>query len=253
MAKTELESIELQRLASDVPALQSLAELSKKIELIGTLLVGDVDAVCSRSIEVKTAADAEQLAAAIREARDVIDLVEEKYGPIKGFAHQVHKVICAKEKEHLTRIDTWINGIPRQGIKGASHSIAAWDLEERRKREEQQRAAQALLDKEHQKQIEKEARAAEKKGEPALAEQIREQGAQQGPVAFVPPVETPAGTSIATKYDFEIINPDQVPRQYCAPDEGKIRKFVNLMGKDAVNAIAGVRVFPLDPKATVRR
>ena len=103
------------------------------------------------------------------------------------------------------------------------------------------------------KEVEKSAKKLEKQGEPALAQQVREQGSFQTPVAYIPPAPKLKGTSIAKEYDFEITDPDAVPRMYCCPDEAKIKKQVKLLGKDAVNAIAGVRVFPLDPKATVRR
>jgi uncharacterized membrane protein YqiK len=42
-------------------------------------------------------------------------------------------------------------------------------------------------------------------------------------------------------YDFEIEDPNKVPRAYCSPDEGKIRAAIN--GDTPVRRISGVRIF----------
>ena len=51
--------------------------------------------------------------------------------------------------------------------------------------------------------------------------------------------ETGATASIRTQWVGEIEDPDQVPREYCIPDEKKIRQAV----KDGIREIAGVRIF----------
>jgi len=53
-----------------------------------------------------------------------------------------------------------------------------------------------------------------------------------------------------TEWDFEIVNPGLVPRDYCIPDEKRIRQFAKLMKDKA--AMPGVRFFE-KPKVQVRR
>jgi len=53
-----------------------------------------------------------------------------------------------------------------------------------------------------------------------------------------------------TVWDFEISNADLVPREYCVPDEKRIRQYVKLMQGKAV--MPGVRFFEKD-KVSVRR
>jgi hypothetical protein len=240
---------ELQRLASNVPVLQSLAELSAVIEKIEAGVLAEVDAACARPLKIESAADAEMMAAAVREARDVMDLVKDRHGAVKKFAHQLHKFITTQEGRLLDRVNFWMNG--DRNTKGANQLIAAWDLEQQRIREKAQREAQAALDKQHAQDIERTAKQLEKKGEPAQAEQVRQSKAYTRPMAYVPPTAKLEGTSIVQEYDFEIINADAVPRHFCVPDESKIKKQIKVLGKDTV--IAGVRIFPLDPKANVRR
>jgi hypothetical protein len=42
-------------------------------------------------------------------------------------------------------------------------------------------------------------------------------------LAAIPDVPVTAGTSIATKRVLVVVDPDQVPREYCSPDPGKLR------------------------------
>lgn len=247
MSKKEEPGQELQRLAGNVPVLQSLAELTAIIQRIETGVIREVDAVCERPLIIESDEDLEMMAAAVREARDVIDLVEERHGPIKKFADRLHKVITGQEGRLIGRLKLWIDG--DRNTKGASQVIAAYQLEQQRKKEQAQRDAQALLDKEHDRSVAKQVKQLERAGEPALAQQVLQQKEFTRPVASAAPAASVA--PVKQEYDYEITNADLVPRVYCCPDEPKIKKQVKLMGKDT--QIAGVRVFPLDPKASVRR
>lgn len=51
------------------------------------------------------------------------------------------------------------------------------------------------------------------------------------------------GVSIRTMFDFEIVNPDAVDRQFCSPDPAKIRAHIDNGG---LMAIPGVRFFKKD-------
>lgn len=48
-----------------------------------------------------------------------------------------------------------------------------------------------------------------------------------------------ATTGISMRADYEVVSDDDVPREYCSPDIGKLRRAVN----DGVKEIKGVRIF----------
>lgn len=48
-----------------------------------------------------------------------------------------------------------------------------------------------------------------------------------------------ATTGISMRADYEVVSDDDVPREYCSPDRGKLRRAVN----DGVKEIKGVRIF----------
>lgn len=242
---------ELEAIALRVPLEQSLAELTAVIVRVKDGLDHEVAVCIARPLVITSDAECESLAEAVRDARNVMEHIKDRHAAVKKFADQLHKVICSQEKALLEQVVLWTSGDRAQ--PGANQAIAAWIEKQRVKRQQEQAEAQRLLDAQHQKETEKTAKKLERQGEPALAEQVRQQAPYQRPVAYVPPVSVPRGTTVKPKYDFEITDVEAVPRQYCKPDETKIRRQVNLLGKDAVNSIAGVRVFPLNPAAQVRR
>jgi hypothetical protein len=88
-----------------------------------------------------------------------------------------------------------------------------------------------------------EARAAttEAKAE-AKTEQLQERAATVASTVVAATVTTKGtGVSMRTVWKFEITNPAAVPREYCMPDEIKIRKIVSALQADA--SIAGVRIY----------
>lgn len=84
-----------------------------------------------------------------------------------------------------------------------------------------------------------------------LQEKLKAEAAQAGieppPVMPVPAprpdsitrTESGASASIRTAWTAEITDPDQVPREYCSPDEKKIAASV----KSGIRAISGCRIF----------
>lgn len=247
------EEQELQGLAQAVPLERSLQELTEKIVSIKDGLDQEVAGVIARPLSITSDKDCELMTEFIREARDTIDHIKQRHGPVKKFAFQLHRVITGQENALIAPVQKWIDGDGGRLGRGASQFIAAWIQQQKEKREAEQREAQRQLDAQHAKDVEKTAKRLEKEGNAPLADQVRQQGPFHRPVAYVPPVSIPAKTTVKQTFDFEIVNDDEVPRLYCKPDESKIRKQVNLLGKDAVGAIAGVRVFPVDPSAKVRR
>jgi hypothetical protein len=97
-------------------------------------------------------------------------------------------------------------------------------------------------------------RAAERQFEHQLAK--GETPAVPVPVArkvegIAPTADTGQAKNIwGTEWDIEIVKPDLVPREFCMPDEKRIREFAKLYKEKAI--MAGVRFFE-KPKVQVRR
>ncbi len=183
---------------------------------------------------------------------------------------------------------SWVNGKYREKnelLKRAEGHLLKIIGVFRQKKEEERRKEQARQDEIARKAFEKkqaeeeaarkreaEARAAEeeakRKGDEEAAEKARQEAQKAAaeaekkanviPVPVAPVVETVEKTSDTgeakniwgTEWDFEIVHADQVPREYCIPDEKRIRQFAKLMKDKA--AMAGVRFFE-KPKVQVRR
>lgn len=117
-----------------------------------------------------------------------------------------------------------------------------WEQNEKRRKEAEQAeaAARKLAEDERLNQAE----AAERSGDKAAAEALLD--APIVPVAAAP-VTTPEapkvkGTSYREDWDFQITNPNILPRQYLKPDLEAIRKVVKALGRNA--NIAGVMPIP---------
>lgn len=105
----------------------------------------------------------------------------------------------------------------------------------------------AGLQRQEQKELERQAKVAERQGDTETAEQLRIESKAVplptiAPVAAVPQQE---GFYVKERWDFEVIDPIKVPREFCCPDETAIRKVVQAMG--GTITIPGVRIW-LDRK-----
>jgi hypothetical protein len=117
----------------------------------------------------------------------------------------------------------------------------SWKAIEEKKREEAAAKVAEALRKKQQQELGKMARAAEKKGDTEQAEVLREQAAEM-PLPFI---DTGAqiiqeGFYVKERWVFEVTDPDKVPREFCSPDDKKIRAHVDAYGPTAT--IAGVQI-----------
>lgn len=124
-------------------------------------------------------------------------------------------------------------------------TMANFQMEELRRRqtEERQRKAAELLRLEKEKEV-LEAQAVESNNEKLLDKAIQVEQHQEKLLSqdirnsFTVKSES-ASTGLKMIKDYEILSEDEVPREYCSPDRGKLRAAVNRGVKD----IKGVRVF----------
>lgn len=173
------------------------------------------------------------------------------FAPMKEAAFRTHREICAREAEALKPLQE----AERMLTSGITSYRA---VEERRRREEQERidkaqreAAQADADKRAKEIAEERARAHEARGNQQAAAQVRANPAPVAPAYVAPAVvqkDVPQveGLSFASDWDFAIDDPTQVPlsHEYYTLDEKKIRSKVKLMKQHC--QIPGVRVFAVE-------
>lgn len=119
-------------------------------------------------------------------------------------------------------------------------AIVAYDEEQDRIRREAQRRADEEARKERER-LEKQAAKAAAAGKDEKAADLELRAATV--VAPVVAAETPKveGVSRRLVVKFDITDPAAVPRNYCTPDEKKIRKIVDAMNGDI--EIPGVRIW----------
>ena len=117
----------------------------------------------------------------------------------------------------------------------------------RQRQERIQQAAKdklaAGLQKQEQRELEKQAKAAERQGDAETASQLRiEAKAVPLPaIAPAPAVPPQQGFYVKERWLHEVTDPDLVPRDLCTPDDSLIRKRVESMSGQVV--IPGVRIW----------
>jgi hypothetical protein len=196
--------------------------------------------------------------------KDAIKKIKDFFGPRKAKAHELWKMECDEEKAELAKVEPVVSEL--------SSSIAEWRAAEERKRREAEMArlkieferrqleAEALrrAQEAEQKAREAEARAALERDEAArrLAK-VEAEKAQAEADAIIetaareeieaPPVpavmEKPQTDGLAMRevWEFEVSDPELIPRKYMCVDYVKLGKVVRAL-KDQAN-IPGVRVY----------
>lgn len=205
----------------------------------------------AKQLQITTAAAYGQAGQELVRLASEIRRREAFFAPMKEAAYRTHKEICAREAEALRPL--------KEAERALSTGITRYREEEERRRRaeqdridaEQRRRAQEEADRRAQQLAEERAKMLEARGEEEKAAEVRMNPAPVAP-AYVPPavvqkeVPTVEGLSFAKDWDFEIVEPAQVPlsHDYYTLDEKKIRARVKQMKQHC--QIPGVRVFPIE-------
>ncbi len=193
-----------------------------------------------RVVDAATYVDAADLWKAIRALRvKVADTFDKS---IKS-AHELHKGLVAKKKEHDGPLDA--------AERAVKQAMSDYDQEQERIRREEQRRLQEIARKEEEERLLMEAIAAEEEAKKngltkeeakAEAEQIISQPVYVAPV--VVPKATPklqGGPVYRTIWKARVVNESIIPRQYMVPDMVKINGVARAL-KNQAN-IPGVEVY----------
>ena len=199
-----------------------------------------------------------------QEAADIINKmstfrknVKAFFKPVVDHAHKAWKVALGQQAVLVDPVEA-AEKIMRQ--KSGDY----FQEQERIRREEEnriRREAEKKAKREREEEVKKERERAEKEAAEAKTKKEKEaierkakqeiEATLAAPIIFSVPttnVKKVQGLSARKGYDFEIVDAKKIPRLYMKIDETKIRKYVKMMGKDAV--IDGVRVFEKTTVAT---
>lgn len=169
----------------------------------------------------------------VQRIKRLIGKIEEHHAPMKKKSDDLHKTICAQEKA-LTK--------PLQEAERAGkRKMEAWDAEQKRVREAAAAKLRAEAEAAEARERAKAAKKAEKAGDVEKAAAIRE-APSEVPV-FVVEAPKVAGVDHREEWgEYEILDPEKIPRAYLCPDHVKMKKHGQVMKQDAV--IPGVRFYP---------
>lgn len=213
----------------------------------------------ANTLVVTTQPEFEAATAFMQEGKRLADAISGVFDPVVKAAHAAHKAATAARKEFLLPVETAMDCVRKQ-----MNGFLDREREEaRRLAAEQQRIARETAEKaalEAAMAREAEAHlaaaekaAAEKAGneEAARAAAAREAEARAAaeaavenvavPIVTVAPVQKTEGVAVREVWDFEILSPNAIPREYLMVDEKKILAVVRAMKSET--KIPGVRAF----------
>jgi hypothetical protein len=119
--------------------------------------------------------------------------------------------------------------------------LSAWDDLQETLRKKEQEKADAEATKQRAR-LEQRADKAAASGKAEKAELLHQEATMIVPTVIAADTRKVSGLTQRQAWDFDIVNPKAVPREYCTPDVAMIRRQVNATGGDT--KIPGVRVTP---------
>lgn len=172
--------------------------------------------------------------AIVQEIDRAYAVIESQFEPFVSGLYRLHRLAIKMRDGFLDPLDAAKQRL--LAIRGAYRD------EQERLKAKADAAAAELLRKQQQKDLEKQAKAAEKSGQPEVAAALREEKAQ-APLLFfnsAPAVPKQEGEVLTERWVFEIVDPALVEREYCSPDPKLIRPVVERLGPQA--NISGIAV-----------
>ena len=158
--------------------------------------------------------------------------IERAFAEPKKLAFNAHRAISKLENDLLA--------YPAEAERLYKGAIARYQSEQMRIRREEQARIEADLRKREEDRRLTEAISLSESGQQAAAEHLLEQPI----LAPVVEIAAPSAPGVSTRrgFEFRIVDPAAIKREYLMPDETKIRKMVNALGPDAAALVGGIEV-----------
>jgi hypothetical protein len=166
---------------------------------------------------------------------EAIKKIEQIFDPFISGLHKMHKMAIAMRDNFLKPLTDSRAGLLTQRM--------TWRKQQEEIQRKKDEAAAKAVQAAEKKELEKEAKLAERQGDTQTAEVLRNMK-ETVPVVFMsssPAVPKQEGSVIRERWVFEIIDPAAVEREYCSPDEKLIRPVVESLGPAA--KISGIRIW----------
>lgn len=175
--------------------------------------------------QITNQGELEAAAEILKEIKGRQKRVKDIFGPIKDKTHKAWKEVCDQEKGYLDPLN--------KAESFLKSKMGTYQMEQDRiRREEEKRLQEEARKKEEARRKEQ----AEKTGDnsilekPIVVPQIKVQNLEQ-----------PKGTSFVEKWNFKIVDPDKVPKEFLVIDEKAIASIVRV--KKGNTNIPGVEVY----------
>lgn len=165
---------------------------------------------------------------------EAIKKISELFDPFVSGLHKLHRMAISIRDGFLDPMEASKEALLR---KRASYRK---DQEERKRQADA--ASARLLQAQQKRELENQAKRAQRSGDSETAAALREQKAAV-PLPFLsagPAVPKQAGSVIRKRWIFEIVDPAAVQREYCSPDPKLIRPRVESLGPAC--GISGLRI-----------
>ena len=213
----------------DIEIEETEAAPVESVEYKELTLKGDIEALAAQvgQIELKTDKDVEEAAIWLRKNKETQKIVKDFFEEDRAATYAAYKAVTDKIKRFvdiLTRTERTVK-----------NKMGDYQMEKDRKRREEEAKRRAEEEKLHQEE-EANRIEAEKAGKP-----VPPPKRDSVPAPVVEEEKTPEGISYVETWDFSIEDKSQIPLEYLAVDEKKIRAVVKSLKADT--KIPGVKVF----------
>lgn len=201
-------------MSDNLPTLQNMVAASVAQEL------ADTTAALAPIVAVQNDADARRAKNAVKAVKAVVNLIATARLDATRKADAWKKRVIVQEREFCAAANKEIARV--DALVGAYVAAKAQAEEEARRAEEAKRAAELA---EAQRIAEAEAVLTGK--EIAVPVPVVEEPQKKSPIV--------QGVTARTVWTFDIVDPDAVPRAYCAPDEKAIRAYMDSAKKSGAS------------------
>lgn len=201
-------------MSDNLPTLQNMVAASVAQEL------ADTTAALAPIVAVQNDADARRAKNAVKAVKSVVKVISEARLAATRQADAWKKSIIAQEREFTAAANKEIDRVDK--LVGAYVAAKEQAEAEARRAEEERRLAEIA---EAQRIAEAEAVLTGK--EIAVPVPVAEEPQKKSPIV--------QGVTVRTVWTFDIVDPDAVPRAYCAPDEKAIRAYMDAAKKSGAS------------------
>jgi len=202
----------------------------------------ETNEVSQKALSIKVTSDQENNMATefLKIVKEMKAKVSSTFRPHIQAAHKNWKDLIAEEKKHMQPLEEAYDMVAKESktyflAQEVKRRVSEQKLQEKSRKEEQDK----------KDDLERRAKSWEEKGNQAKADELRQDaGTHVAPVPIIPKTEAPQGTYTVKMWKFNILNVNEIPREFLMIDESKLKKYATAM-KDSAN-VPGIQFYSMD-------